>query len=269
MKKRTFRHGRLSVQVIDEIQRMIVEEYPVSGSRLPREADLADRFQVSRIVVREAMKVLEDRGVVEVKAGRGTLTLAPNPSRAIRELTRLFHDQPFPTIDEMEQLLELRQVLEETTASLAAVRATDEDLREIETALEEMKGNQAEVDKTIAADLKFHRAVMKAAHNRYFEMVLSPLMSVYLQQIKLTNTLATGFDAHHNVFVQIRDRNSVGARQAVRRLIKITLDDSRRALKNKSKFESKPAENAGALSDSDANRSKATPKMERASTVSR
>jgi DNA-binding FadR family transcriptional regulator len=269
MKKRTFRHGRLSLQVIDEIQRMIVEEYPVPGSRLPREADLAERFQVSRIVIREAMKVLEDRGVVEVKAGRGTLTLAPNPSRARWELSRLFHDQPLPTIDEMEQLLELRQVLEETTASLAAVRATDEDLLEIETALEEMKGNnQAELDKTIAADLRFHRAVTRAAHNPYFEMVLGPLMSMYLQQIKLTNTFNPGLDAHHSIFVQIRDRNSVGARQAVRRLMKNTLDDSRRALKNRPN--DKPSDNSGAkpLGESERDRNKSTVKMESPSAFS-
>jgi DNA-binding FadR family transcriptional regulator len=245
MKKRTFRNGRLSGRVIDEIQRMISEEYPATGSRLPREADLADRFQVSRIVIREAMKVLEDRGVVEVKAGRGTLTSAPNPDRAMGELTRLFRGQPLPTISEMEQLLELRQVLEETIASLAAVRATEEDLREIEIALEEMKQNDhGELDKTIAADLRFHRAVMKAAHNPYFEMVLSPLMSLYLQQIKLTDTFHPGLDLHQSIFMEIRQRNSVGARQAVRRLMKHTLDDSRRALKNMPKFESELATSA-------------------------
>ena len=261
MKKRTFRHGRLSVQVIDEIQRMIADEYAAPGSRLPREVDLAERFQVSRIVIREAMKVLEDRGVVEVRAGRGTLTLAPNPGRAIWELTRLFHDQPLPTIDEMEQLLELRQVLEETTASLAAVRATDEDLREIETALEDMKESTAELDTTIAADLRFHRAVMKAAHNPYFEMVLSPLMSVYLQQIKLTNSFNPGLEAHQSIFLQIRDRNSVGARQAVRRLMKNTLDDSRRALKNSPKLQ-KATDGAGAHSGRESHRQESTVKMQ-------
>jgi DNA-binding FadR family transcriptional regulator len=166
-------------------------------------------------------------------------------------------------------LLELRQVLEETTASLAAVRATDEDLLEIETALEEMKGNnQAELDKTIAADLRFHRAVTRAAHNPYFEMVLGPLMSMYLQQIKLTNTFNPGLDAHHSIFVQIRDRNSVGARQAVRRLMKNTLDDSRRALKNRPN--DKPSDNSGAkpLGESERDRNKSTVKMESPSAFS-
>ena len=55
---------------MDEIQRLIKEEYSTPGSRLPTEAELAEKFQVSRIVVREAMKVLEDRGVVEVRGPR-------------------------------------------------------------------------------------------------------------------------------------------------------------------------------------------------------
>ena len=194
--------------------------------------ELADRFQVSRIVIREAMKILEDRGVVDVRAGRGTLTVAPKPDRVKQSLLRLFRDQPVPTIQEMEHLLELRQVLEETTASLAAVRATAEDLCEIDAALAEMRQEAEDLDRTISADLRFHRSLMRAAHNPYIEMVLDPLMEVYLQQIKLTNSFNTGWEQHHEIFVEIQARNPVGARQAVRRLMKTTLTDSRKALNN-------------------------------------
>lgn len=233
MQTRSFRNGRLSELVLHEVQRLIAEEYPAPGSRLPKESELAERFHVSRIVVREAMKILEDRGFVEVRAGRGTLTVAPKPDRVKESLFRLFRDQPIPTIDETESLLELRQVLEETTASLAAVRASEEDLQEIEASLRAMKEGEArEVDDTVAADLRFHRAVMRAAHNRYLEMVLDPLMEVFLQQIKLTASFSTGWEMHRNIFVEIRSRNPVGARQAVRRLMKLTLADCRNALKN-------------------------------------
>lgn len=232
MRTRSFRNGRLSEQVLDELQRMIGEEYAAPGSRLPKESELADRFQVSRVVLREAMKILEDRGMVEVRAGRGTLTVAPRPDRVKQSLLWLFRDQPVPTIQEMESLLELRQVLEETSASLAAVRATDDDLAEIEAALLSMENEHAPLEDTVEADLRFHRAVMRAAHNTYLEMVLDPVMSVYLQQIKLTNSFNTGLELHRGIFEQIRDRNPVGARQAVRRLMKSTLEDSRKALSN-------------------------------------
>jgi len=231
MRRRSFRNGRLSEFALHEIQRMIGEEYRAPGSRLPKEEELADRFQVSRIVIREAMKILEDRGVVEVRAGRGTLTVAPTPDRVKESLLRLFRGQPIPKIEDMEHLLELRQVLEETTATLAAVRASEEDLTEIEAALLEMKQESDDPDRTVAADLRFHRSIMRAAHNPFIEMVLDPLMEVFLQQIKLTN-FNTGWDLHRSIFLEIQARNPIGARQAVRRLMKTTLADSRRALNN-------------------------------------
>jgi DNA-binding FadR family transcriptional regulator len=233
MQTRSFRNGRLSEMVLHEVQRLIAEEYPAPGLRLPKESELAERFHVSRIVVREAMKILEDRGFVEVRAGRGTLTVAPKPDRVKESLLRLFRDQPMPTIGETESLVELRQVLEETTASLAAVRASAEDLEDIDAALRAMKqGEVGELDDTVAADLRFHRAVMRAAHNRYLEMVLDPLMEVFLRQIKLTASFSMGWELHRNIFVAIRARNPVGARQAVRRLLKLTLADCRNALKS-------------------------------------
>jgi GntR family transcriptional regulator, galactonate operon transcriptional repressor len=229
MRKRTFRNGRLSEQILPEIQRMIGEEYAEPGSRLPNEQTLAERFQVSRIVIREAMKVLQDRGVVEVRAGRGTLTLACKPDLVRESLLRVFGGQPIPTIEEMESMLELRQVLEEMSASLAAVRATEADLAGIEQALMGMESGGT-LEEAIAADVEFHRAVLRAAHNRYLEMVLDPVTSVFLQQIKLTNTATMGIKLHREIFEQIRERNPVAVRQAVRRLMKTTLEDSRRVL---------------------------------------
>jgi GntR family transcriptional regulator, galactonate operon transcriptional repressor len=230
MRKRTFRNGRLSGQVLQEMQRLIADEYPTPGSRLPKEAELAERFQVSRIVIREAMKILEDRGMVEVRAGRGTLTVSPKPDRVKESLLWLFRDQPIPTLAEMESMLELRQVLEETSASLAAVRATPENLKEIEEALRGMAEGTKDLSYTVESDLHFHRAVMRAAHNPYLEVVLDPVMSVFLQQIKVTDSFSTGLEMHRHIFEQIRDSNPIGARQAVRRLMKRTLDDSRKAL---------------------------------------
>jgi DNA-binding FadR family transcriptional regulator len=233
MQTRSFRNGRLSELVLHQVQRLVGEEYPTPGSRLPNEAELAERFHVSRTVVREAMKILEDRGFVEVRSGRGTLTVAAKSCRVKESLLRLFQDQPIPTIEETESLLELRQVLEETAARLAAVRATAEDLEEIESALGAMKeGEACELDDAVAADLRFHRGVVRAAHNHYLEMVLDPLTDVFLQQIKLTDGFSTRCELHRNIFVKICSRNPVGARQAVRRLMKVTLADCRTTLKN-------------------------------------
>ena len=227
--KRSFRRGRLSEQVVAEIEQMILEQYREPGTRLPKESELADRFRVSRIVIREAMKILEERGVVEVRAGRGTMTAAPTPARVKDSLLRLFRDQPIPTLSEMELMLELRETLEETAASFAAVRATQANFEEIAAALEDMAADRS-AEETIAADLRFHKAIARAAHNRFFEMVLEPLTQVFIQQIKLTDSYTVGIELHRHIFDQIRKGNPVAARQAVRRLMRSTREHTKRAL---------------------------------------
>ena len=229
LRTRTFRNGRLSEQVVSALEQVIREEYPRPGDRLPREADLAEHFHVSRIVIREAMKILEERGLVEVTAGRGTFTRTPSPGRVTDMLMRLFKDQPIPSIMEMDRMVELREVLEETAAGLAAVRATQEDLDAMASALcaMEREGTDAE---TTEADLQFHCAVARATHNRYFEIVIEPLTHTFIQQIKLSNISNVGAELHRHIFKAIQQRNPVAARQAVRRLMKNTRADLRRAL---------------------------------------
>jgi DNA-binding FadR family transcriptional regulator len=215
---------------VAELERAIVEEFPEPGTRLPKEAELADRFHVSRIVIREAMKILEDRGVVEVRAGRGTMTVAPSPERVKAALLRLFRDQPLPTLTEMEHMLELREVLEETVAGLAAVRASKEDLHKISAALSDMAATETSVEETIEADLRFHLAVAAASHNRFFQMVLEPLTHVFVQQIKLTDSYTVGVDLHRNVYEKIAKGDPVAARQSVRRLMQSTRNHVKSAL---------------------------------------
>ena len=228
--KRSFRRGRLSEQVVAELERMIAEECPEPGARLPKEAELAERFMVSRIVVREAMKILEGRGAVEVRAGSGTYTVAPSFDKVKDSLLRMFQDRPIPTIHEMEQIMELREVLEETIASLAAVRATPEDLQHMEEALAEMEKGDPADPRTVEADLRFHRIVARSAHNPYFEMVIEPLTAVIVRQIMLTNSYTLGADLHRGIAEEIRKGNPVGARQAVRRLMRNTLTDTKKAI---------------------------------------
>jgi DNA-binding FadR family transcriptional regulator len=227
--KRSFRRGRLSEQVVAELERIIREEYPQPGMRLPNEDEIADRFRVSRIVVREAFKVLEDRGVVEVRAGRGTITIAPTPERVKASLLRLFHNQAIPTLTDVERMLELREVLEETVAALAAIRATPEDLARMSAALDDMAAG-ASLEETVEADLRFHIAVCASAHNRFFDMVLEPLTQVFVQQMKLSDSHSVGIDLHREIFEKISKGDPVAARQAVRRLIRSTRNDVRTAL---------------------------------------
>jgi DNA-binding FadR family transcriptional regulator len=144
----------------------------------------------------------------------------------------------------MTQLLELREVLEESAAGLAAVRATAADLAEIEVALNSMR--HANVFEAIhAADLRFHKAIAHAAGNPFFEIVLQPLTEVFLKQIQLTDQISVGVNRHYDVFKAIQERDPVAARVAVRRLLRITQRDIRKALSSRRKSHAPEEELAG------------------------
>jgi GntR family transcriptional repressor for pyruvate dehydrogenase complex len=240
MRKRTFPHGRLSGQVLLQIENMIsgqvllqienmiTERFPL-GARLPTEDELAEQFRVSRIVIREAMKMLEDRGAVEVRAGRGTIVVPAKSDRVKASLYRLIRSSGTPVLQEMLQLLEFRGVLEESAAALAAVRATEADLAEIEVALKSMReGTEAEA--VCAADLQFHISIARASGNRFFEIVLEPLTEVFLKQIQLTGKLNLGVKHHHEILKALQLHDPVAARLAVRRFLNFTQKDIRKAL---------------------------------------
>ncbi len=226
LKQRTFRRGRLSEQVVVELEKMIADQYR-DGQPLPKEADLADQFGVSRIVIREAVKILEGRGVLDVRAGSGTYVVLPSVEKVKESLLRLFRDQPVPSMTDIEKMMEIREVLEESAARLAAVRGTEEDFAEMQSAVDSMAAGG---DDVAEADIRFHRAVAKAAHNPYLEMILEPLTAVLLQQIRLTNSYTVGVELHRSVMDEIRKGSVVGARQAVRRLMTRTLDHTRKAI---------------------------------------
>jgi|SRR5271157_2472161 len=228
MPKRSFRGGRLSSQVAQQLEEMIAETLP-PGNLLLTEKELASQYGVSRIVIREAMKMLEDRGVVEVRAGRGTTVVAPNSDRVKASLTRLLRKTGTPILEEMNALLEIREVLEENAAALAAVRATPEDLTMIEIALTKMRQRTVK-EEVFAADLEFHRALALATRNPFFEMILQPLTEVFLKQIQLTGQRDVGWARHKRIYEAISRRDPVAARIQVRQLLRRTREDVERVL---------------------------------------
>ena len=232
-RKRTFRHGRLSGQVLLQIENMIADRF-VPGSLLPTEDELAHQFRVSRIVIREAMKMLEDRGLVEVRAGRGTTVVPAKPDRVKASLYRLIRSSGTPILQEMLQLLELRGVLEESAAALAAARATENEIVEIEAALNRMCDGTVP-EEIYAADLQFHISIARASGNRFFEIVLEPLTEVFLKQIQLSAKVDIGVKQHVEVLKAIQRRDPAAAGLAVRRLLLFTQRDIRKALSSQCK----------------------------------
>jgi GntR family transcriptional repressor for pyruvate dehydrogenase complex len=135
----------------------------VPGEKLPTEQQLADRFGVSRNVLREAVAKLRADGVVETRQGIGTFILEPEKRQVVRIDAATLQDG-----ENMERLFELRCVLETEAASLAAVRGDTESLRKIKSAVDRMGGEERWEEGSIDADLEFHREIARATGNGFF-----------------------------------------------------------------------------------------------------
>ncbi|MFE6752641.1 FadR/GntR family transcriptional regulator [Streptomyces sp. NPDC057684] len=159
---------RLYEQVVERLREYVQAESLQAGDRLPPERDLAERLAVSRTSVRQAIVALEVQGLVEVRHGGGTFLLRDRldaePLQAMVERRRRLPD-----------VLDARDALETKIAALAAERRTDEDLKEIDAALEAMAGAVRRGELCVAEDQRFHAAVTAAAH--------SPLLAEFMAEI--------------------------------------------------------------------------------------
>jgi DNA-binding FadR family transcriptional regulator len=151
------RRSLVDLALEDIGQRLAAGQWPV-GSRIPTEPELAALLGISRNTVREAIRVLLYAGLLEVRQGDGTYVRAmTSPADALRAINRA----------SLREQLEVRAVLEESTARLAALRADAQGLARIEDALA-MRGEQsqyAQPDDFIARDLDFHLAIADACGN--------------------------------------------------------------------------------------------------------
>jgi GntR family galactonate operon transcriptional repressor len=178
-------HGR----IVDELGRRVVGGQWAAGSPLPNEDDLVAELGVSRTVVRESIKVLQAKGLVEVRPKTGTRVRA---RRAWHLLDADVVGWLFAGIErgvdlgDLRELHEVRATIETAAARLAAGRRTEAELSEIEANERRVEEAWAEPLAERAADLDFHAAVVEAAHNGLLSHV-SALIRVALQATDATS----------------------------------------------------------------------------------
>lgn len=154
------------------------------GEKLPAEREMAESLGVSRASVREALTALEAIGILAIRPGEGTFVRQTSSSETFEPLALVLAVERNPG----KQLMEVRRVLETESAALAALRASEENLKHISESLEKMK--QAEsVPQAVEFDLGFHFAIAEATQNTIL--------------LRIMNTVA---DLMHNTFRINRER---------------------------------------------------------------
>ena len=217
--------AKISASIVETIEEMILDGSLKPGDRLPPERELAGKFGVSRPSLREALVILESRGLLQSRRGGGTFVCDVVAPTITDPLVHLLRRRPESAFD----VLELRHALEEVAAYYAAERATDQDLEAIAQCHERLVATYVDDDadpmEEASADTEFHMSVADASHNIALVHVMRGLFN--LLRVDIARNLAdlrTDRDAHRKVqeqhleiFEAIRRGDPEGAREAANR----------------------------------------------------
>jgi GntR family transcriptional repressor for pyruvate dehydrogenase complex len=216
---------KLYTQVVERIEKLIIDGHLKPGDRLPAERELSERFGVSRVVVREAVKALQEKGLVEIRPGVGTFvhdSMSEIMQQSLARMVRI--DQQ----NGLENLTQVREIFEPEIAAIAAEKATLADIRAMKTAITTMDDAMDDVDAFITADHEFHLALAKATQNKLIVDLIGSIVNLLAEQRRLIFLAGTGGpqrgQQHHRTILQaVMD----GDKQAARDLMVLHLQQVR------------------------------------------
>lgn len=224
-------HGRL----VNEVGRAIVGGEMQPGDTIDPDA-LAAACDVSRTVVRETLRVLADKGLLDARPRRGTFVLDKNSWNLLDPDVLRWQFETLPNADLLQQLHEVRLMVEPAAAELAAGRRTPEDLATLEDAIRRMAESRDAASAIVDADLQFHLGLIAAAHNdlvRQLGLVIRIGLAardryVHTHRVPISQSL----QVHRDVIEAVAVGDGRSARQAMLRLLEKAADDARRATRS-------------------------------------
>ena len=224
---RAVKTSRLYEQIVQQVEDAILKGQLKPGDQLPAERDLAHSFGVSRTAVREAVKTLREKGLVEAYSGRGTF-VTNGTSHSIRQsLDLMIRINP---LEGSANLAELRLVLEPEIAALAAARIEEQLLSTMREAVEEMDRSLRDPDAYVEADLDFHLALAEAAGNPLILSLLDSIVGLLREQRSRIFNVDGGPERgqfhHKRILAAVEQGNPEAAREAMRAHLQQVLQDS-------------------------------------------
>lgn len=213
------------ISVSDEIVNALTEDIRDKvfqpGDKLPNENTLSERFECSRIAVREALKVLSAKGLITTKHGEGSFVNAYNPQMMAETLDNLFLLSDQSLIETMQ----LRKIMEVEAARLCSKNATPEEIEEIESYRDlredycQKEANEENIQKKYAYDRLFHLAIAKGSHNELFVQFIQTIQ----QSLALHQTYSASEETkrhtsmyHNEILKAIQSHDSERAAEMMR-----------------------------------------------------
>lgn len=225
-------HGTIAHQLGIEI---IAGNYP-PGTILDDEITASARLEVSRTAYREAIRILSAKGILSSRPKVGTMI---NPRHRWNHLDPdllAWSFETTPDDDFINDLFELRAVIEPAAAAFAAERRDKGQVARMQVALQIMAKESLATPAGQAADRDFHHVLLEATHNEAITSLASGISAAVLWtsifKQRGTAPLRDPIPSHLSVFEAIRDRKATAARRAMVELIKLGLEDTKRSMRS-------------------------------------
>jgi GntR family transcriptional repressor for pyruvate dehydrogenase complex len=209
----------LAQQVTDELQRLMLTGKLKEGEKLPSERELCELFGVSRTVVREAIRILQTKGLLEVKPGIGSIVRSPSSNQVIEGLTLLIQSKANGADISLVALCEVRALLEVEVTKMAVERATPEDIEEIQRIIDDLETRVNLPAKFYERAVDFHRSLALATHNLLLVIIFDAIQELVLgmRQTLVPEPIApqAALRSFRQILEHVQARNPEGAAQAI------------------------------------------------------
>lgn len=207
----------------DKLEEMIINDSSMFGQKLPSENELAKQFGVSRNIIREALKLLRERGLIVSRIGDGSYVSKPEPQILTNVISRMLVMYDIDAND----VYEMRVILECQACFLAAKRVTEKDLEILTQINRAMEKKQDDLEERVNLDLKFHEKIAELSGNsllRIFVCSMNHLRKVVIKQaIQSEGGSQDGIDYHDRIIAALRSRDANLAEQVMRAHLKESL----------------------------------------------
>jgi DNA-binding FadR family transcriptional regulator len=210
---------RVAEEVADRIRVLMLDGTFPAGQPLPSERHLAERFGVSRGSIRDALRTLETIGLLETRHGQGTFPHELSVDRLVAPLASVMAYRA----DLQGELLDVRRMFEPAVARVAALRATDEDLADLQRILDAQRQKLKIGHSAITEDTAFHAVLARATRNRVVMSIMATLNDLLVdsrtQSLRQRGRPARSIEGHEAVVAALRRKDAEGASQAMYRHI--------------------------------------------------
>lgn len=208
--------------VVQQLGQLIVSGELAPGEGLPREEVLAERLNVSRTALREAMKVLVAKGLIESRQRTGARVREAIHWNQLDADVLAWRCASMPTESFVEKLVEMRELIEPGAAAAAARRRTDAQLATLKAAYDAMAASE-DLDAWAQADLAFHETLLRATNNELmvslFSVIETALGTFFLLSARNAANFKAALPHHEKVYEAVRRRQPEVARQAMLRMV--------------------------------------------------